>query len=482
MRPDRAHQARAIREYAALVAAGTRRVLIQLPTGGGKTHIGLRCAEMMTGRGGRVLWLAHREELVNQPVQRILADGWPVDRLCVVSAGRVSGNRSAPLTIASIQTLLAMPAEALGALLATIDLFVLDEARHYAAAQWSRIGRTAKRSAYMLGLDATPVRLDGKPLGDLFDRIIIGATVTELVADGHLVPSVVMAPAAFQDELAEDPADAYARVAAGQSAIVFCANVRHAQTVAACINARGHVAEALDAKTREDRRAGAIKRFVAGETRVLVNVRLLTEGTDLPRAECIVHAAPVGSLSDWIQKGGRGLRPSLSTGKTRCTVIDLHGSVHQHGLLDDPHVWTLDGAGVRQADALPQIGQCPKCYAWGRSASRCASPSCGFVLPMFSPPAPRVKAADLVEVRRADSEDVRRERLLRMAIEEVRAGRSAWRAGHRWRGTYGERPPDAWMRAAAAKAERVVADEARKRVESSEPLWARMGGASGTGN
>lgn len=472
MRPDRDHQTRVIREYGELVRAGQRRVLIQLPTGGGKTHIGLRCAGMMTGRRGRVLWCAHRDELVNQPVKRILADGWPVTDLCVITAGRTSGPTGASLTIASIQTLLAMPSKALASLLATFDLFVLDEARHYAAAQWGTIARAAKPSAYMLGLDATPVRTDGKPLGDLFDHLLTGATVSELVAAGHLVPSVVLAPAAAQDELAEDPADAYARVVPGESAIVFCGSVTHARNVAADIRARGFTAEALDAKTREDVRTAALARYMSGETRVLCNVRILTEGTDLPRTSAILHACRPGSLADWIQKGGRGLRPSPETGKDRCTVIDLQGSVHAFGLLDDPHVWTLDGAGVRQADALPQIGQCPKCYAWGRSATSCRM--CGYVLPMFAPPAPKVKAADLVEVRRADADDVRRARLDKFALEEVRAGRSAWRAAHRYRGTYSEAPPREWMIEAEQAAKRAVAAEQRKRVEASEPLWERM--------
>lgn len=476
MRPDRPYQTRALQQYRALVASGARRVLMQLPTGAGKTHLGLRCAEMATNRRLRVLWVAHRDELVDQPKARILAEGWPVDRLCVVKAGKWSGNVDAPITIASIQTLVAR------GVTPKADLVIFDEARHYVAAEWHSRCASHYRNSYLLGLDATPVRADGTPLGDLFDHLLVGATVRELVDGGHLVPHVVIAPAAQQDELAIDPEAprdacpvtwAYQRHTPGQRAIVFCSSVHHAKTVAATLCAAGVRAESIDGKSSEQAREGALRRFMSGETLVITNVRILTEGTDLPPTEAIIHAARCGSLSDWIQKGGRGLRPS--TGKRRCTILDLCGSVHEHGFLDDPHVYSLDGSGVRLADALPPIGQCPRCFAWGRSSTVCSA--CGWQLPAFEPPAPKVKAADLQEVRRADAVDVRRERLARWALQEMRAGRSAWRAKYRYRGTYGEDPPAAWMHDAEQEAQAVIDGERAARANVEAPLLARMGGA-----
>lgn len=477
MRPDRLYQLRALQAYSDAIASGVKRVLMQLPTGGGKTHLGLRCAEMATKRRLRVLWVAHREELIEQPKARILAEGWPVDNLCVVKGGKWSGNRGAQLTIASIQTLLAhgVTPEA--------DLVIFDEARHYVAAEWH--SRCAKhyRNSYLLGLDATPVRADGTPLGDLFDLLLVGATVRELVDGGHLVPHVVIAPKALQDELAIDPAAprgacpvtwAYRQHSAGKRAIVFCSSVHHAKTVAATLRAAGVTAECVDGKTSDERREGALRRFVSGETTVITNVRILTEGTDLPPVETIIHASRCSTLPDWIQKGGRGLRPSTETGKTQCKVIDLYGYVHEHGFLDDPHEYSLSGSGVRLADALPPIGQCPKCYAWGRSSALCAQ--CGYRLPEFAPPPPKVKAADLQEVRRADGEHVRRDRLSRWAIEEMRAGRNVWRAKYRYRGTYGEDPPNEWMASAEREARKMIEGERAERELADSPLLARMGG------
>lgn len=483
MRADRLHQARTLARYAGLVSSGARRVLIQMPTGAGKTHVGLRCSEMAVKRGLRVGWIAHRDELVNQPRDRILAEGWSAADLCVVKAGRTSGNRDASLTIASIQTLLSMSEDELSAFLGGVGLIVLDEARHYVAKEWGRVWRIARKGVYLLGLDATPVRADGSPLGDLFDHLLVGATVKELVGDGHLMPSVILAPAEFQEEMAIDPAAprgacpvtwAYQRHTPGQQGIVFCSSVHHARSVAENLCAAGVAAECIDGKTSDGARESALRDFIAGRCRVLTNVRILTEGTDLPPCEVVIHAGKCGSISDWIQKGGRGLRPSPETGKTRCTVIDLFGLVHLHGFLDDEHTFSLDGTGIRLAEALPPIGQCSKCFAWGRSRSTCTQ--CGYELPAFAPPPPRVKAADLVEQRRGDEEGVRRERLGRWALDALRAGHSPYRITHRYRGTYGEAAPQAWIDDAIRDARAVMAEEAKKREAEASPLFARIGG------
>ena len=434
--------------------------------------MGLRAVEMAVARGLRCLWLAHREELVDQPMRRILAEGWGADRLAVVKDGRLSGLAESPLTIASIQSLIANPE-----LIPPADFVIFDEARHYVASTWFSRVSSRFRNAYRLGLDATPVRADGSPLGDLFERLIVGASVRELTAGGFLVPSVVLAPSEEQDELARDPIEAYQAHTPGQRALVFCSGVRYARDLASRFVDAGVPAEAIDAKSGDDARGGALRRFERGETRVIVNVRILTEGTDLPCVEAIIHASKCGALSDWIQKGGRGLRPSPETGKTKCTIVDLCGSVHRHGLLDDEHVYSLDGAGVRVAEALPPLAQCPRCYAWGRSRARCAQ--CGHEVPEPPPRAPKVKAAHLVEVRRADGEDKRRERLNRWALDARRAGAtgaSLWRIAHKYRGTYGEDAPRAWVVEAIREAERVVGEEQKRAEERRSPLFARRGG------
>src|SRR5512135_1744798 len=152
MRPDRPHQSKLLAEIVYLIHRGETRILVQLATGGGKTHVGLRLCEMlvvgalpmMTDAPPRAGWFAHRDELVKQPRDRILAEGWRPEDLAIITAGRRSGLDSASLTIASVQTLLTQSDEELSAFLSGLSLIVLDEARHYTARQWARVWRLAK--------------------------------------------------------------------------------------------------------------------------------------------------------------------------------------------------------------------------------------------------------------------------------------------------------------------------------------------------
>ena len=457
-------------------AAGKRAPLIQIPTGGGKTHVASRCADMAIRQGKTVLWLAHRDELVHQPKDRLLADGWSVERLRIISAGRDSGLADSPFTIASIQTLLARAAR--GAELPAADVVVFDEARHYVAKDWH--GRVASRYAASrrIGLDATPIRPDGTPLKDLFDCIVVPTTVAELTTAGYLVPSVIIAPNDYQEDLAQDPVESYFEHVSGQRTLVFASTVPAARDIAARLRDAGVTAECVDAKTPEDVRAGALRRFATGETRVITNVRILTEGTDLPPCEAIIHAGKAGSLADWIQKGGRGLRPSPASGKRQCTIVDLFGCMHLFGFLDDPHVYSLEGQGMTLAERLPPPAQCPKCSAWGRSRATCSR--CGFVLPEVAPRAPRIRAADMIEQRKAeDSDDTRKARLVRWALELRRqgvTGKSLWKIAHRYKGTYGAPPLETWIVGALSESKRVIEAEKDARAKAADPLFAHLGG------
>lgn len=482
MRLDRPHQIRALEMLAEGWRTGSRAQLLCMPTGAGKTHVGLRCASMAIERGKRVLWVVHREELWKQPRDRILEDGWSAEKLRIIAGGRGHGAEDAPLTIASIQTL-----RRWGGLsakrLPQADFVIFDEARHYVAADWRVVAKEYERVGYRLGLDATPIRDDGASMRELFDRLVVPTSVRELVEASLLVPHTVWAPAEFQDELAKDPVDAYFELCPGQIAVVFCASVGHAKMLAQQFNDAGIQAASVDGKTDEDEREQAFRDLSAGRIRVLTNVRVATEGTDVPSIEAVIHAAPCRSLSDWIQKGGRGLR--TAPGKTKLSVIDLHGSIHLgHGLLDDPHKFSLDGAGITLADALPPLAQCPKCFAWGRSARSC--PSCGRTLPEVVAKPPRIKAADLQEVRSVDSANKRQERLNRWAVEEIRKGfaeglrthqltKRTYRCGHRYRGTYGEPAPKEWLDAAVEAAWQVLWDDQEKQRSKREPLFAGVG-------
>jgi DNA repair protein RadD len=482
VRPDRPHQARALEQISAAWRRGRRNPLLVMPTGAGKTHVGLRAVDLAVQNGKRVLWLVHREELWKQPRDRILEDGWPPEQLQIVAGGRRHGAPDAPLTIASIQTLTRWS----GDQLPPADLLICDEARHYVAKSWASVPK-AYAHARRLGLDATPIRSDGTPLGDIFDDLVVPTSVAELVEAGLLVPSTVWAPPEYQEELAEDPVDAYFRLCPGAIAVAFCRSVGHARLLAEAFRAAGIPAASVDAKTPENERERAFKDLGTGAIRVLTNVRIATEGTDVPAIEAVIHAAPCVTLGDWIQKGGRGLRPNPATAKTGCLVLDLHGSIHLgHGLLDDPHEFTLHGEGMRLPAALPPIASCPRCFAWARSMRRC--PQCGHEVPAPPVKPARVRAADLQEVRRGESPTRKWERLGKWVLDEMRAGvaeglrgheltRRAFRAAHRYEGTYGEKPARDDVLSAIDRARIALADTEAAQTRTKEPLFAARGGA-----
>ena len=415
-------------------------ILAQGPTGMGKTRLGLELASNAVVKGGHVLWLAHRNELIDQVVARLAKAGWTSVR--VVKAGAITGDPNATITVASIQTLVARnftpPA----------TLVIFDEARHYAAATWAAIAANYM-STVRVGLDATPGRSDGSDQ-PLFDVIVPITTVRELTDAGILVPSVVWAPPQYQSQLAGRALDKWLNPSPhadsyepGKPTIVFCRNAADAEQTAAEFRAAGYAFEAVSYKTPTAKRKTAIDRLRSGELIGLTNCLLFTEGLDVPQLEVVVIERGVSHLSTWIQMGGRPLRGN-QPGKHLAHIIDLHGHVHRYGPLDTEHVWSLDGEPVRPVDALPSCVQCRKCHAWGAGGQPCSA--CGAPLPL--PPPPKVKAAALIPVRSKESPE-RKEASLRRFIESSRSkGHSPRRARHIFKGVYGELPSDAMFRRA----------------------------------
>jgi len=353
------------------------------PTGMGKTRLALELATNSIGKGRQVLWLAPRTELVDQPVERLRACGWTDIR--IMQGCRTGGD--GPITVASIQTLVAR-GEAPPA-----DLVILDEARHYVAAEWGEIAGQYLDTV-RVGLDATPARADGAPLGDLFDELIEVATIGQLTADGYLVPARVLAPDKLESALAWEPVDWWQREAGGRSTLCFAASRAHASKLAAEFQAAGVSAMAVDSHTSADMRRMAVDLLKAGELQVLVNCMVFTEGFDAPGIGCVMVCRGVSHETTWLQMLGRGLRPAH--GKTDLIVGDFRGWCHKHGWPEDARAWHLEGKAVRRAEGLPPAVQCRKCHGWTRGGPTC--PLCGAVKP--PPPMPRVSRRVMAERRR----------------------------------------------------------------------------------
>lgn len=324
-----------------------------------------------------------------------------------------------------------------------------DEARWVAGREWSAIADYYfERGTELVLFDATPATTSGAGLGRWADALYQVSSVRELVDAGYLVPWKVLAPEEPQQELAAQPVDAWQWQTPGESAIVFAANKGHAAGIVESFRAVGVSAALITDDTPERQRAWVIKALGDGSLTVAVCAQILRQGIDVPRVSSIILARACGSIPLYLQAVGRGGRPA--EGKARCTVLDLRGTSRnpQIGHPEDPRVWSLGEEAVTMAADLPPAVQCRTCRAWGRGG-RCQI--CGADLP--PPSAPRVRARDLIEVRAGgESDQQKRERLEKFVREAVGRGHSPHAARHRYRGTYGDFPPDAWFHQAVREA------------------------------
>lgn len=366
----------------------------------------------------RVLWLTHKRELVDQAASRM-----PIP--CgVILAGREP--TEARVQIASVQTITARE------LHPPADLLVLDEAHRATAETWRAIIQ-AYPKAWCLGLTATPERGDGAALGDVFDTLVEGPTVKELIALGQLVPCEVFAPVDEGGTLAADPVAAWKQYAGDRQGFVFAKTIEHSREIAAALGGIH-----IDGETPTAVRDLAISQFRAGTVRVLCSVFVFTEGFDAPMASVCLLARGCGHAGAYIQMVGRVMRPY--PGKDRCTVVDLKGAVHRHGLPDDDRTYSLEGTAIKRKGEA-SVRQCPECGACFEPAPDC--PRCGYVFPPPEPPT--VKVREMKRALRPHGNDEQKKKTWARLSGAARTnGYKAGWAKHRFRATYGHWPPREW--------------------------------------
>lgn len=355
----RPYQADLVARITDLFGRGTGTVCLQMSTGAGKTATASDLLRRAVAAGYRAAFVAHLDTLVEDTHARVCSAGVPAG---FVQAGRPR-TPDAPVQVCSTATLHAR-GEAPPA-----DFVILDEC-HRAMGPSVRAILDRYPHASILGLTATPQRGDGQPLGDVFGELICGPSNRWLTDHDYLVPCDVIAWGdAPSRELARDPVDAYLELTPGKRAIVFAETIAHARDLAA----RFPRSELLIGETSRAERQAIRARVESGESLVLVGVGVFIEGFDLPAIEVVILARAMGVTGAFLQAIGRGLRPS--PGKTRCTVLDLRGSVFDHGLPDEDRVWSLSGAAVRRSETMTALRRCGECLAVFRPSSRC--PRCG---------------------------------------------------------------------------------------------------------
>src|SRR5438093_2860481 len=374
----RPYQHEAVAALLAAAARGVQRPLLVLPTGTGKTII---FALLVQRRGGRALILAHRDELIQQAVDKLhLVD--PTMPLGVVQAER--DELTAPTVVASVQTLSRRPR--LARLVPDFHTIVIDEAHHAPAPSYRRILEYCQAwrpdGPLVVGVTATPARGDRQSLRQVFDGIVYQKTLVEMMQAGYLVDLRAMQVVLQADfdalrtqhgdfieaELetlllaANAPAQvltAFQAHAAERKALLFTPTVATAYAMAATFCAAGIAAEALNGTTPLATRRAILQRLHTGETRVVANCAVLTEGFDEPPVDCIIIARPTQSAVLYQQMLGRGTR--TYPGKTDCLLLDVVGVSTRHTLYTAATLFACEAATLTQRSVLellaPHAGQ-----------------------------------------------------------------------------------------------------------------------------
>jgi DNA repair protein RadD len=343
-----------------------RRIVAVAPTGAGKTVIASRIIQGAVAKERRVLTLAHRSELIEQMSEKLTACDIEHG---VIKAGHPKQNLAHPVQVASVQTLARrldkltgeMPSHFSASWHKGFDLIVVDECHHTPAGTYQRV-LDAWPNAKVLGLTATPYRLDGRGLDDCYDHLEVGIHVSTLIDQGFLVSTVTYAPPA-PDELGrvrvragdfmvsdsasimdrQGPIDELVRtrqrLASDRLTVVFCCTVQHAEHVAEAYRAAGVRAAAIDGDTPAELREAALADLRAGRLDVVCNVMLLTEGWDLPAVGCVQLARPTQSRALWRQMVGRGMR--TWNDKQDCIVLDHAGNALRFGSPNEDDVYQL---------------------------------------------------------------------------------------------------------------------------------------------
>ena len=359
-----------------------RRPILVAPTGSGKTVMATALVEKL---GCPTLWLAHRKELIDQAARRLEAHGLETG---IVMSG-YSADPEAQVQVASVQTLVRREMPPAG-------LVVVDECHHARAGTYQKI-LEACPGVPVVGLTATPFRLDGRGLGDLFGELVVAAWPDKLCEAGWLhAPKVwaskapdlrgvrvvagdyslsALARRSNTAELNADIVETWQSRAAGRRTIVFAVDIAHSRAIAEAFLEADIAAEHLDGSTPRPERDAILRRLATGETKVVCNCMVLTEGWDLPALECAVIARPTASLNLHLQMIGRVMR--ACDGKDGAIVLDHAGNHHVHGLVTRRLNYTLADEKVGSDEPLG-LRRCGGCGLLFEIGAECC-PECGWV-------------------------------------------------------------------------------------------------------
>lgn len=384
--------------------------LVVLPCGAGKTV----CFADMAHKhiklyNGYVWFLVHRRELIEQTHNTFRDFGIPEDNVF----------------IGMVQTITRHPER-----YRKPTLIIFDEAHHAKAKTWYNI-IDYFNDVPMIGLTATPVRRDGKALGDIFDTMIQGVSAEWLIANGYLAPYDYYAPNVERLEYRlkgtdYDLDDVTAQLLKSKiygdigkyidnsrKTIIYSPSIAFSQSLVESIGATH-----FDGTTSKNERQRIVTDFRSGKIRILSNVDLIGEGFDVPDCDTVILLRPTLSLSLYIQQSMRCLRPAEDK---RAIIYDLVGNCYRHGLPTEPREWSLTKDNkVRNASGEEDVvvRRCHNCeLIYSGTASVCSY--CGHDNGKTRKQLERDKAVELERIEAIERKKAKREVGMARSLDDL---------------------------------------------------------------
>lgn len=403
-----------------------------------------------------MLFVAHRIELIDQTVETL-------GRLGITEVGviRADDKRTAPLMpvqVASIATLVRRE------LPWVPDLVFIDECHRAMADSYVTYIFDAFPDSVIIGLTASPIRGDGKPLGKKtggqFDALEVAATYSDLIRDGFVAEPVIyscperpdlssvhtvagdfsldeLETAMRKTTLTGNIVTEWKRLSEGRRTVVFATGIAHSLEIVSRFHEAGVRAAHIDGSTPEEIRAEIGRKLRDGDLEVISNCSVYAEGWDEPCVKCLVLARPTKSLSLYLQTAGRALRP---WNDVRPIILDHAGNFDRHGAPHEDREWNIDSPPMSRSEA--RFKTCPKCYAYIASNAR-ECPYCGHSF------AAEIREREIRETHdqlvkrdvQADQQQIFFEQQL---VKARRLGLKPGFAAFKFKEKYGRWPPWAW--------------------------------------
>ena len=386
----RPYQTDIITQVVKAIREGYKAPLVVAPTGSGKTVIFAHIATGAHKKGKRVLILTHRREILQQTISKLVAFG-------IAPGSIISGNKTTDnhIQVAMINTVInrleSLPAQ---------DLIIIDEAAHAVSNTWGKV--INHFDCLRIGFTATPERLSGEGLIDIFDTMIQGPSVKSLIADGYLSnPRMFCGPNVKpgdkikitrgdydKDEqmqrinrpvLIGSVIQHYREKLHGLPVVCFCISINHCHIMEAEFTAAGYKARTVHGGMKRADRESAIQGLAGGTVQVLCSCDVISEGVDIPVIAGAILLRRTKSLALYLQQVGRALRPY--PGKTEAIILDHAGCVYDHGHVIGDRTWSLEAKKrhCRADVVMPVVSVCPTCGGvWPGNPDTC--PDCGYDL------------------------------------------------------------------------------------------------------